>query len=236
MKTKEQIIIDAFRKIGIPGDGDVLTSYQMDVGISALDGVVKFFVAKHGLPLWKTEDLVFTMDNFTDNMVTIGPTGTIVTSTPVVKIKGAWRVDLTDATKPLQVALQIKERERFNTIPNYLQSGPPVFVYPEYKSTVLNLYIWPVPDTYWDAGGSVKLTTLSELNVYSDDETELDIPAYWEDPIIYTLACRLAPEYGVSQSERTALMLETKELVKDAEGFDSEVGSIFIRPTKNGLY
>lgn len=236
MKTKQQIIIDAFRKLGMPGDGDVLTDAQTLAGINALNGLLSAFVAKHGLPLWKTTDVEWGFDNFVDGSATMGPGLTLSTTTIPMRVKGVWRVDYYDTDNPVVAPMELYERQKFNNLSTPLSSGTPHFVYQEAHKDYMVLRVWPTPNTHWNTYGSIKVTLLSQLDIDEDDELELDIPAYWEDAIIYGLATRLAPEYGLAMPERQALAQEAKMILDDAIDFDQEEGSLFLRPRKHGVH
>lgn len=232
MKSKETIVREAFRKIGVPGDEDSLTEAQELAGLSALDSLIRHWNGKHGLPLWKTTDMIYNLSSFTTNGQSMGIGATLPTTTKPLKIKGAWRMDYIDEDNPVQVPMHIYERQRFNDLSNINITGAPANLFQEYLKDTINVYIWPLPDTYWQTNGSLRLTVVQAFQIDDDDETFPDFPDYWEQAVIYNLAKALAPEYGLSMPDRQLLIAEAKEYLNDALDFDGEEGSIFIRPKR----
>jgi hypothetical protein len=62
------------------------------------------------------------------------------------------------------------------------------------------------------------------------DSNDLSLPPEWTEAVIYGLAVRLAPEYGLSINERQQLKMEAKEFKDTALGFGTEEGSLYIQP------
>jgi hypothetical protein len=62
------------------------------------------------------------------------------------------------------------------------------------------------------------------------DSNDLGFPVEWTEAVIYGLAVRLAPEYGLSINERQQLKMEAKEFKDVALSFGTEEGSLFLQP------
>ena len=62
------------------------------------------------------------------------------------------------------------------------------------------------------------------------DSNDLSLPPEWTEAVIYGLAVRLAPEYGLSINERQQLKMEAKEAKDLALSFGTEEGSLYIQP------
>lgn len=226
MKTTTELITDAFRKIGALGDYETLTTAQYNAGFSALRSLIPALAAQ-GLPLWKMKSYNISMSYFVNGSVTIGPGQTYSTTTTPLKLISAQRKDNTLLTA---IDMFIYTRKQYLTIPSIQFSGTPTHVYFDPRKDYGVINVWPYPDSYWQSNGYVAVD-LQEQFVASATSTDLpDFPDYWEEAIIYTLAVRLAPEYGTPTLDRTALKDETKQLVNDALGFGNEEGSIFIHP------
>jgi hypothetical protein len=65
---------------------------------------------------------------------------------------------------------------------------------------------------------------------YEDFDTSIDEPDFpqeWFDALAYGLACRLAPEYGISLQDRKQLWQEMTIIKQEALNFGLETGSLF---------
>jgi hypothetical protein len=69
------------------------------------------------------------------------------------------------------------------------------------------------------------------MNASTDD---LDFPPYWTEAIIYGLADRLAPEYGVPLQDRQVLSQQAERFHQTALMFGQEEGSLFFQPEHVG--
>ena len=61
----------------------------------------------------------------------------------------------------------------------------------------------------------------------------MDFPEEWYNAIIYTLAVRLAPEWGVPLPDRQMLMQEAKIYTEDAMMVGQEDASFYVMPERN---
>jgi hypothetical protein len=60
----------------------------------------------------------------------------------------------------------------------------------------------------------------------------MDFPEEWYNAIIYNLAVRLAPEWGVPLPDRQMLLQEAKMYTEDATMTGQEDASFFIQPMR----
>ena len=225
MKQRNQILKDAFRKIGALGENETLSTAQIDAGASALSSLIKAQVA-NGMQIWKIEQVSYALTTQTTGTATVGVGKDIVTTSVPLKLVGAWR-EYDDIRTPLL----IYTRQEFMDIPQMLSDGAPLAVYYQPMKTDGVLGIWPVPDTSWQANGNLILDFQIQFTDPVLGTDVLDFPDHWEQTIIYLLAQRLAPEYGVPINERNLLTQDSERFKIESLSFDNEEGSIFIRPT-----
>jgi hypothetical protein len=90
--------------------------------------------------------------------------------------------------------------------------------------------VWPTPDTYSVSNVTILLTYLRPLEYFSASTDTADFPEEWVSPIIYGLAVRLAPEYGVPLEDRQLLLKEYNMYLENAENNAFEDASIFFQP------
>lgn len=228
MKTRNEIITDALRKCGALGEKETPTTEQYNAGASALNSLIKAFAAD-GMQIWKIEQVVKDFSAFTTSAaVTVGVGKTVVTSNVPLKLIGAWR-QLT--ASELKTPLEIYTRQEYMDIPDPAAEGAPLAVYFQPLKTDGSLYLWPIPDSTWQADGRIVLDFQVQYTATTAGTDVLDFPDHWEQTLIYSLAQRLAPEYGVSINERNLLTQDSERFRQEALFFSNEEGSIFLRPT-----
>jgi len=229
MRTRDQLVTDALRKCGALGDGETAAAAQLAAGANAINALIKAWAA-HGLQIWKMETVTSLMSLMTSEVgLTVGVGQTIVTSNSPVKLISAYRYD---ALSEVSVDLTVESRERFFDIPNRTSEGAPVAVYFQPLKTTGTFYAWPLPDESWVTNGSFKLDFQVQFTTTTSGSDVLDMPDHWEEALIYNLAVRLAPEYGLSINDRNVLKIEAKETLQLALDFSNEEGSIFLRPNR----
>jgi succinyl-CoA synthetase beta subunit len=64
----------------------------------------------------------------------------------------------------------------------------------------------------------------------------LDFPEYWMEAVIYGLAHRLSPEYGIPLQDRQTLAAEAKRFLDDALEYSPEDTSLFFQPDWTTIY
>ncbi len=58
----------------------------------------------------------------------------------------------------------------------------------------------------------------------------LDFPQWWHEAVIYGLASRLAPEYGIPLQDRSMYQKEAEYFLQEALSFGTEEGSLYLAP------
>jgi hypothetical protein len=229
MRTRDQLVTDALRKCGALGDGETAAAAQLAAGANAINALIKAWAA-HGLQIWKMETVESLMSLMVDeDGLTVGVLQEIVTSNLPLKLISAYRYD---TLSEVSVPLTIEARERFFDLPNLTSEGAPVTVYFQPLKTTGIFYAWPLPDGHWSTNGVFKLDFQVQFTNTTTGSDVLDMPDHWEEALIYNLAARLAPEYGLSINDRNVLKMEAKETLQLALDFSNEEGSIFIRPNR----
>ena len=112
-------------------------------------------------------------------------------------------------------------REEYFNLPNKSSKGTPVQYFYDPQSGTGKVYLWPTPSTVGDV---VNYTYLDELEVITANTDTSDFPQEWMEYLVYGLAIRIAPLYGVqTPQEILAVYTEAKGLL---EGFDQDDASI----------
>jgi hypothetical protein len=215
--SSQELIEASMRKLGALADGQAATTNQLTIGRQALNSVIATFTVD-GMPLWKRDTVVIPL---------VAGTKTY-TLTSAVKLA---QVIIRYNTSGTQYPLVPKSYYDFNTLP-VTTTGIPVHYYFQPKIQDATIVIWPTPDATTVANYTVSAIVQDEFDgIFSNSDT-LDFPPYWTDALIYTLAVRLAPEYGLPLPDRQALMVEAKMYKEAANGYADEDGSFFIQPSR----
>lgn len=235
MKTAYHIIAGAFNKLGQLGETESLTSYQIAKGVSNLISMAQAFTS-YGLPPWNLATHSIPLNLFaSDATLVVGSSGlslvpaySAFTHYPV-KINAAWR-----QKDGVRQEVKVLSRKDFIGQPNRTFSSAPDYLIWEpmtYRRIQLSLY--PLISSEWSSGTLVVDYQYNDTpNDYTTPTTQYpDYPDYWEEALIYNLAVRLAPEYGLSLEDRNILKQEANqalELALSNSTNDSE--SIYIQP------
>jgi hypothetical protein len=156
---------------------------------------------------------------------TIGTGQTLNTPYPIHLLQ-AIRLDANASTR---IDMDIIANSNFNRLPSN-SSGVPIQVTYQPKINLGVVQLWPTPDSYSATNITIQLTYLRPLEYFSASTDTADFPEEWVSAIIYNLAVRLAPEYGIPLQDRNLLIKEAETYLKTAEDNSFEDGSIFFQP------
>jgi len=218
---RDSIISAALRKLAVLSGGSSPEAYQITNATEALNAMLKTFQTD-GMPLWAMKSYTFTTIVGQSQYV-IGDGQTLDTSWPL-KVTQAWRnVSSTSSNVPMNIYTDYN----FNLLPLTISSGTPVNLYYQPQNGTGNINLWPKPT---DATTTITIRyqrPFEDMNSATDD---LDFPSFWTEAIIYGLAVRLAPEYGVPLPDRQLLEKEAEFFHQQALSFGTEEGGLFFQP------
>jgi hypothetical protein len=172
------------------------------------------------MPLWARSEYTFTP---TTSTYTIGTGMTLSTPFPV-KLLQAFRTE-TGAKIPLEIVA----REDFNILPTS-SSGSPIKINYQPFVNYGTISLWPTPASTNTA--TVTLVYQRPYQYFTTSTETADFPEEWYNAIIYHLAVRLAPEWGVPLPDRQMLLQEAKMYTEDAAMVGQEDGSFFVMPER----
>ena len=170
--------------------------------------------------------LSFASDLFPDGNEVYMITSADVSVPRPLRILDCERVD----TNGNNTSLTLLTKQEWDDLSNKTTTGTPVNYH--YDPTLNNgtLYIWQMPDATIASTYTLKITVNSPLEDMDSSTDDFDFPQEWLEAITYGLAYRLAPTYGLPQTERTMLKMDMDEALNLARDYDSEDGSIFFQP------
>ena len=219
--TRNDIIAAAMRKLGVLAQGQTPSTEDYTNGAQALNAVIWTFRSL-GLPLWKRTTYSWTP---TTQSYTIGSGQTLNTAYPL-KLLQAYRMDSSNTTK---IPMEIESDYNYNMLP-VSSGGTPIKITYQPKNNYGILQLWPVPDS--TNTSVVYIIYQAPFEYFNASTDTTDFPEEWYDPLIYALAVRLAPEWGIPILDRQALKREADEYLNGILGMGSEDASLYFNPTR----
>jgi len=223
--TRDDIIKGALRKIGVVAQGEVPTTDQVTEAAFALNTMVKAWEAD-GMPLWalRTTPITLVAGQTT---YTIGNALTcdVVTDKPL-KVIQAWN---RDPVSNIDIPMRIITKQEYAMLGNKTTSGKPIQIYYEPQLDQGSLSLFPTPTTIDATGSVIYITYQRPFEDFNASTDVPDFPQEWYDAVVYGLAVRLAPEYGLPIDQRRVLSQEALDIKLIAMSFGTEEGSLFFQ-------
>lgn len=228
--TRDQIINAAYRKLGILADGATPTATQLTNAAEALNNIV-FSLYAQGMPLWAISTTYFTLTQGQYQYpVGLGIGAGNLNITAPLKIYQAWNLDVTDPNNTYRIPMNIYTQYNYNLLNAPQDQGYPIQLWYQPGNQAGTINIWPAPDQFSALYRQVWFTYQRPFDQFNAGTDTPDFPQVWIEPLIYSLAHRLAPEFGVPLSERDKLNEEANALITNALSWGTEEGSFFIQP------
>lgn len=126
---------------------------------------------------------------------TIGPGGDIpMASRPNVIQDAFIRLPVTGSAPRVDYSLRVlKAREDYDRIMVKSQGSMPSFLFYDSGYPLGTLYAWPVPSNLYE----LHLTVLDQFQTFATVADVINLPAQYEEAIMYNLAGRIRPMYGL---------------------------------------
>jgi hypothetical protein len=217
--TRNQLIESALRKLGVLAEGQTPSTQNYADGMMALNTVIAQLRAA-GMPLWARSEYTFTP---TTNSYTIGTGMTLNTQFPV-RLLQAFRTD-----NGAKIPMDLVAREDFNILPTNGTGTPLKVNYQPYINYGV-VSLWPTPTSTNTT--TVTLVYQRPFQYFTASTETADFPEEWYNAIIYHLAVRLAPEWGVPLPDRQMLLQEAKMYTEDALMVGQEDASLYLQPMR----
>ncbi len=221
--TGDQLCNAALRKLSVLGDGQAPSVTQLANATEALNVMLKTFMAD-GMPLWVMAEYNVPLTATHDYTLGVGQTINIPAPLKVTQ------VILKDLTQKTSIPLNIRSHYDYNLLANQGSIGTPTTYWYEPLNQTGVLHIWPIPDAYAIAN---QVATIVYQRPFYDQvagTNTLDFPQWWQEAVIFGLAWRLSPEYGVPLADRNELKIVAEFFHQTAMSYGTEEGSLFIQP------
>jgi hypothetical protein len=89
------------------------------------------------------------------------------------------------------------------------------------------MHVFPTTDSYSALHKKLYFVYQRPFEDFDAATDNPDFPQEWYDAVTYGLATRLAPEYGVPNTERKTLWQEMSIIKQEALNFGTEEGSLY---------
>ncbi|MDH4183352.1 MAG: hypothetical protein OEV92_03955 [Nitrospinota bacterium] len=205
MTTAQDIITASMRKIGVARRGMTPDAADIADGLAALNRMIS---------AWALENLMAKARTLAGYPLVSGQyeytigTGGNFNATRPEEIVGAWVRDANGLDYPVEII----PREAYEGTSLKSSPGRPYRLYydPQYPLGIVK--VWPAPQTI----ETIYLDQVVKLSEYATAATAVDLPPGYEDCLIYGLAVRLAPEYGITTPPEVAFEAQKlKERIKE---------------------
>lgn len=218
--TRDQIINAALRKLSVLAQGVSANANQLSTGAEALNLLVLQYQTL-GMPLWSRKVKVTTL---------VSGTSSYTLSSP--KPLKLFQAYFTDATTSERRDIMIVPDYDFTLYP---PTGTGSVVACTYQPKVGSgtLKVWPTPDSTMATGSTLSLVYQAEFEVFTAGTETPDFPQEWYSALVYGLAVSLAPEYGISPQDISAIEKQADKLLNTTLSMGLEDGSMFVMPQWN---
>lgn len=221
--NRDSIISAALRKIAALSKGQTVDTYDTANGNEALNAMLKSFQGK-GMPLWAISEYTFALGIGQKEYV-FGVGQAIDIPAPL-KVLQAYRTCAGNSAD-----LHVITRHDYNEQqPQSSNTGVPVHLLYTPGNQTGTVKLWPAPDTTTAATTTITIMYQRPFEDMVSATDNLDFPQYWHEAVIYGLAWRLAPEYGLPIADRKDLEKQAMYHLEEAMSFGTEEGSLFFTP------
>jgi len=222
--TAQNIIEDAFRKVGVKALGSALETEQMTIALRALNSLIKQWESR-GVKLHTIYDVEVpqygSKQSYTMKLVT----GDVLIDRPMRVVSARRR----DNSSLYETPILVIPREEYKQLTIKSSTGPVTQVAYERQKDYGLLYVWPVSDSLQASPTyTVILTIQRAINIFDDSATAPDLPSEMYLAITYGLADILADDCGKPQSGY--IRDKAQDYFNQLLMTDQENASIFIQP------
>lgn len=221
--TGDQLVNAAMRKLAVLGDGQSPTATQLSNGTQALNAMLKTLTVK-GMPLWVISET--TVPLTATRTYNFGTAQTFPIAAPL-KVLQVVRLNSQDSSS---VPLNVRTHYDYNLLSNSTTTGVPTTYWYEPLNQTGILHIWPTPDSSSITYSTLKMVYQRPFQDMVSGADTLDFPQWWHEAVIYGLAWRLAPDFGVPLADRKTLAQEAEYFLTEALSFGTEEGSMYLQP------
>jgi len=222
--NRDQLIKDSLELIGAKAPDESITDSELQSGVRRLNMMLKTWQTD-GLQLWQRRSV--TVPLIADqNTYTFGPSGQDVTVGRPLRILKVMRTD----TSANDVELFKLSQDQYKEQTPKTTTAVPVNYYYDPQLTNGSLYVWPTPGTTEASEYTLDVLYHKPADDMDTATDDFEFPQEWLETIMYGLALKLAPIYGLPIEDRRQLYLEFKPMKDKLNEWDQEDGSVYFQP------
>ena len=198
----KNLLIKAMKKIGVAQSGEVPEAEDLQDALESLQSMLHLWAAKQILVFASTKEH-FTLVSGKNPYSWGTAAADIVTARPHLLL-GAFVKDTNGMDHPIEVISEGQYRSF--SLKSLGERPRKMWLHPLFP--LANLYVYPVAVT----GEECYIDTLKPFTQTSSFDSLFDtiaFPENYEEPVIYNLAIRIAPEYGKTISPEVAAIAES---------------------------
>lgn len=219
-------IQEAYENAGYTAVGQRPSGEQWARGMNKLNTILMYLQTK-GLKLFTWSDITLTLTSA--SQYAVGPSASGISMTKPLELRESYFLNSSGNKVPLN-SISWNEWTRLPIS----SPGQPTNIFVDKQPTVLNINLWPAPDTT-SQGGSVHLIFQTPVAKGVSLTDNIGFPEEWFLCIMWTLADELCIGRPAPIQEKCKANRE--RYAKDAEDFDVENTSIrFAVDTQGGMY
>ncbi|EIZ7652643.1 TPA: hypothetical protein NHQ80_003418 [Pseudomonas aeruginosa] len=164
---------------------------------------------------------------------TIGPGGDIDTTRPN-KIESAYfRQIITSEPNQIDYPLEIiRAREDYDRIYLKDMQSFPQYLFYDSDYPLGNVFVWPIPDNQY----RLFLTVMEPLQVFSTVYDEIELPPEYQEAIMYNLALRIYPMYGLPVNDAVVQLAKASMNILEASNVQVPRLKVPGSLTRGGVY
>lgn len=164
---------------------------------------------------------------------TIGPGGDFDMARPG-KVESAFVRQLNTAPPnyvdyPLEI---IRAREDYDRIFLKSMQSFPEYLYYETSYPLGKLYAWPIPGSQYE----LHVTLMEQLQTFATAFDEIDMPPEYQEAIMYNLALRIYPMYGLQVNDAVAALAKASMNILEATNVQVPRLKLPASLTRSGVY
>ena len=206
LQTRNQIIEDAFEIVGAKEAGQGLTAEMMEQGVRSLQLMVKAWTNEN-LRLWNYQLLSF-------STVAAQELYDASLDQSVIGIDKAWVLE-TNEDLPLEI---VSYNQYLDFYDKTVNTGRPAAI--AYKETPApSIHIWPSPDAVY----TIKTLAVLPLQDFDTASGDGDVPARFQEALVYGLAVRLFAKYPASMNLMQWVQVQAENAFFKAKNFKTSL-------------
>lgn len=149
-------------------------------------------------------------------------------TTLMAKPLDIWNPRLVSGSSDNESSITMQSRYEFFNIPDKTTAGNVSYVYYDPKMSGYNLYVSQPPD---DVKSRLNFTAGVVLTEFANLAANPTFPSEWFEALEYSLAYRLATEYGtIGVQERMVLKQDAEEALSLAEFAHADMAPVYLQP------